>query len=78
MTAGKVHYFIAGGASGSGDGGGGNAAGAAASDGTDGPSTGLQASGGNTSMSAISAWVEAHFTSQTVGGITVYDLTSSS
>ena len=78
VTAGKVHYFIAGGVGGSGDGGGGNAAGAAANDGTGGPSTGLRASGGSTSMSAISAWVEAHFTSQTVGGITVYDLTSRS
>ncbi len=78
VTAGKVHYFIAGGASGSGDGGGGNAAGAAGNDGTGGPGTGLQASGGSTSTSAISAWVKAHFTSQTVGGITVYDLTSRS
>ena len=34
--------------------------------------------GGDSSMSAISAWVEAHFTSRTVGGITVYDLTSRS
>ncbi|MGZ4200068.1 MAG: glycosyltransferase family 39 protein, partial [Thermoleophilia bacterium] len=78
VTAGKVHYFIAGSASGSGDGGGGSAAGAAGNDGAGGPSTGPPPSGGSTSMSAISAWVEAHFTSQTVGGITVYDLTSRS
>ena len=36
--------------------------------------------GGSTSStsSAISTWVTANFTSQTVGGVTVYDLTSSS
>lgn len=31
--------------------------------------------GGSGSGSEISAWVEAHFTAQTVGGTTVYDLT---
>jgi hypothetical protein len=36
--------------------------------------------GGSSSStsSAISAWVSAHFTSQTVGGVTVYDLTQTS
>jgi 4-amino-4-deoxy-L-arabinose transferase-like glycosyltransferase len=35
--------------------------------------------GGSTSStsSAITAWVEAHYTAQTVGGVTVYDLSSS-
>ena len=31
--------------------------------------------GGGTGSAAIAAWVEAHFTKQTVGGETVYDLT---
>ncbi len=28
--------------------------------------------------SAITSWVESHFTAETVGGVTVYDLTSAS
>jgi 4-amino-4-deoxy-L-arabinose transferase-like glycosyltransferase len=48
VAAGKIHYFISGGAGG-GTGGGNN---------------------------AITSWVEAHFSSTTVGGITVYNLTS--
>ena len=31
--------------------------------------------GGNSATSAINTWVAAHFTSSTVGGSTVYDLT---
>ena len=31
--------------------------------------------GGSSDSSAIGAWVAAHFTAQTVGGVTVYDLT---
>jgi hypothetical protein len=34
--------------------------------------------GGSSTSSAISSWVSANFTSETVGGVTVYDLTSSS
>jgi hypothetical protein len=34
--------------------------------------------GGGNSDSEITAWVKAHFTSETVGGETVYDLTSAS
>jgi 4-amino-4-deoxy-L-arabinose transferase-like glycosyltransferase len=36
---------------------------------------GSQSFGGGRGSSAIAAWVEAHFTKQTVGGQTVYDLT---
>jgi 4-amino-4-deoxy-L-arabinose transferase-like glycosyltransferase len=36
---------------------------------------GSQSFGGGRGSSAITAWVEAHFTKQTVGGQTVYDLT---
>jgi hypothetical protein len=32
--------------------------------------------GAMTDASSISSWVESHFTSQTIGGVTVYDLTS--
>jgi hypothetical protein len=31
--------------------------------------------GGGTGSSSIASWVAAHFKSQTVGGVTVYDLT---
>ncbi|HXH97781.1 MAG TPA: hypothetical protein VNH40_11275, partial [Gaiellaceae bacterium] len=33
--------------------------------------------GGSSSSSAIASWVEQHFTATTVGGVTVYDLTTS-
>jgi hypothetical protein len=32
--------------------------------------------GGSTDAAQISAWVQAHFTAQTVGGMTVYNLTA--
>jgi hypothetical protein len=31
--------------------------------------------GGSTDAAQISAWVQAHFTAQSVGGMTVYNLT---
>jgi hypothetical protein len=40
--------------------------------GTGGPGGGL--GGGSSTGSAITAWVEAHYTAATVGGMTVYDL----
>ena len=39
---------------------------------------GFGGGGGTSSSSEISSWVSANFTSQTVGGVTVYDLTSAS
>lgn len=39
---------------------------------------GLRANGGSSASSEISAWVEANFDSQTVDGVTVYDLGSAS
>ncbi|MGC1752736.1 MAG: glycosyl transferase, partial [Trebonia sp.] len=36
---------------------------------------GASSFGGGTGSSAIASWVAAHFTAQTVGGATVYDLT---
>lgn len=32
--------------------------------------------GGSTDAAQISAWVQAHFTAQTVGGMTIYNLTA--
>jgi hypothetical protein len=32
--------------------------------------------GGSTDAAQISAWVQAHFTARTVGGMTVYNLTA--
>ncbi|MFN8169623.1 MAG: hypothetical protein U0S36_12655 [Candidatus Nanopelagicales bacterium] len=34
------------------------------------------ANGGSSATSEIAAWVQENFTSTTVGGVTVYDLTS--
>jgi 4-amino-4-deoxy-L-arabinose transferase-like glycosyltransferase len=62
VSEGKIHYFIAGGAGG---GAGGGPGGPAAVGGTAVSSTSSQ----------ITTWVLSHFTAQTVGGTTVYDLT---
>ena len=35
-----------------------------------------EAGGSSDDASQITSWVEAHFTAKTVGGVTVYDLTS--
>jgi hypothetical protein len=37
-----------------------------------------RSNGGSSASSEIAAWVEANFTSTTIGGVTVYDLTSGS
>jgi 4-amino-4-deoxy-L-arabinose transferase-like glycosyltransferase len=63
-----IHYFIARGGAGGGFGGGGGA-------GTFGGG-GFGGRGGSSDGSQITSWVEAHFTEQTVGGETVYNLTS--
>ena len=68
VSEGKIHYFIAGGAggfAGRGGFGGPTAAGAA----------GGSSSGDDASQ--ITSWVESHFTAQSVGGVSVYNLTSS-
>ena len=62
VAAHEVHYFVAG--AGGGFGGAGGAGGAGR--------------GGGNDASQVTAWVEAHFTAQTVGGTTVYDLTTPS
>jgi 4-amino-4-deoxy-L-arabinose transferase-like glycosyltransferase len=56
----EIHYFVGGGGPGGFGGFGGFAAG--------GPG------GGSSDASQITSWVKAHFTSQTAGGTTVYDL----
>ena len=64
VSAGKIHYFLAGGFGG-GPGGGGPGGG--------GPGGGPGGASSSTSQS-ITAWVEANFTATTIGGVTVYDL----
>jgi 4-amino-4-deoxy-L-arabinose transferase-like glycosyltransferase len=63
VREGKIHYFIAGGAFGRGGfpGGGGF------------PGSG----GGSSTSSQISSWVASNFASTSVGGVTLYDLTTS-
>ncbi|HTU39261.1 MAG TPA: glycosyl transferase, partial [Acidimicrobiales bacterium] len=62
VSEGKIHYFIAsGGGFGGGFGGGGGGFGGGSSD----------------DASQITSWVESHFTSQTVDGVTIYNLSSS-
>jgi 4-amino-4-deoxy-L-arabinose transferase-like glycosyltransferase/putative flippase GtrA len=58
---GRIHYFIGGGGFGGGGGGFGG-----------GPGT---STGGSNVSQQISSWVSSHFTSTTVGGVTLYDLT---
>ena len=50
VTAGKIHWFLAGG----------------------------RGFGGSADSSAIESWATGHFRAETVGGVTVYDLTSRS
>jgi hypothetical protein len=64
VAEGRIHYFIAGGRGGAAGGGGGPAGG---------PGGGM----GSGTASEITSWVTANFTSRTVGGVTLYDLTSS-
>ncbi len=69
VSAGKIHYFIVGTA---GPGGVGLGAGGLGGGGQSG-SGGVSAADGS---SSISTWVSETFTAQTVGGVTVYDLTA--
>jgi hypothetical protein len=66
VSEGKIHYFIS---SGGGFGGGGFGGGGFA---------GAGFAGGGTAddASQITSWVESHFTAETLGGVTVYNLTS--
>ena len=59
VSEGKIHYYIAGGGAGIGGGGGGVGG----------------SSNSSSDASQITSWVESHFTSETVGGVTVYNLT---
>jgi hypothetical protein len=69
----KIHYYVAGGGLGGGlaERGTGGVGGA---DGGFGEAGGP--GGGSTDAAQISAWVQAHFTAQTVGGMTIYNLTA--
>jgi hypothetical protein len=85
----KIHYFVSG-SFGGGGGFGGSGGAPGQSDATGRPAEGDTAvggapggfpgaggpGGGSTGGSQISSWVEAHFKSETVGGTTVYDLST--
>ena len=87
----KIHYYVAGGGlggrgfggAGGGLGGGPAERGAGGAGGVGGGFSGFGGSGGagapgggSTDAAQISAWVQAHFTARTVGGMTVYNLTA--
>jgi hypothetical protein len=72
VAAGRIHYFIGG--------GGGPGGGGAGGPGLGGPSLGGPGLGGGNGATAgtsseITSWVTSHFAAQTVGGVTIYDLT---
>lgn len=75
---GKVHYFIAGGRGGGPGGfGGGGGFGGPGAFGHRGGQGGFAGGGSADSVSsAITSWVQEHYSSTTVGGVTVYDLTA--
>jgi hypothetical protein len=76
----QVHYYVAGGGFGGRAAGGASvgpgAAGGFGGGGFGGGGGAGGAGGGTTDASQISTWVAAHFTAKTVGGMTVYDLTT--
>jgi hypothetical protein len=85
VSEGKVHYFISGGGFGGGFGGfAGRFGGALGTGGpgssTTGGATARSALGGSPTPSrdseAITSWVEAHYTSTVIGGVTLYDLSA--
>jgi hypothetical protein len=82
VSAHEIHYYVAGGAGGGGFAraggfGGFGGFGGAGGDGSGGAGAGRGGPGGTgTDAAQISAWVQAHFTARTVGGMTVYDLTA--
>ena len=72
VQEGKVHYFIAGGG---GPGGFGRAGAGGPVGFGGGGGVGPGAGSSSSDASAITSWVEQHFSATTVGGVTVYDLT---
>jgi 4-amino-4-deoxy-L-arabinose transferase-like glycosyltransferase len=70
----QIHYFIAGRGFGGAGGGFGRFGGTTGQGNSNGGGANIQGDGGDSSQ--ISSWVEQNFTSKTVGGETVYDLTS--
>jgi hypothetical protein len=77
----KIHYYVAGGGLGGrgfgGAGGGPTRGGGGGVGGGFGGFGGAGGPGGSSADAAqINAWVQAHFTAQTVGGMTVYNLTA--
>ena len=87
VSAHEIHYYVGGGGGFGGGGFGGRgfgdapdgaAGGAADVPGGPEPGAGGFGGGGSSDAAQIAAWVAAHFTPQTVGGMTVYNLTAPS
>jgi hypothetical protein len=81
VSAHRIHYYVAGGAGGGFARAGGFGGFGGAGGGVGGPGGGAGGArgapgGGATDAARISAWVAAHFTATTVGGMTVYDLST--
>ena len=87
VSAHEIHYYVGSGGGFGGGGFGGAFAGRGLGDAADGPADGAAdvpgrgaggfgGGGGGSDAAQIAAWVEAHFTPQTVGGMTVYTLTT--
>ena len=74
VARGEIHYFITGGGLGGFGGFGSFRGGAGGGGGPAGPS----GTAGSDASSEITSWVEQHFTATTIGGTTVYDLTTGS
>jgi len=77
----QIHYFVSGGGGGGfaglpGEPGASGSPGAAADAGGGAPGGFAAPGGGSSDGSQITSWVQAHFKSETVGGTTVYDLSS--
>ncbi|MGN6599390.1 MAG: glycosyl transferase, partial [Actinomycetes bacterium] len=77
VSQGKIHYFLASGQGMRGGFGGGGFGGGGFGGGGFGPGGfGPGGSDGRGTSTSIASWVESHFTATTVGGVTVYDLTT--
>jgi 4-amino-4-deoxy-L-arabinose transferase-like glycosyltransferase len=76
VAAGEIHYYVASGGGAGGFGGGGGASGRVATGFGAGRAGAGGAGGRGGASSTILSWVQTHFTKQTIGTTTVYNLTS--
>jgi 4-amino-4-deoxy-L-arabinose transferase-like glycosyltransferase len=78
VAKGDIHYYIGSTGGGNGSSGSGSSSAVPNGGGPSGALPGGRGPGGGGSSSAIATWVKAHYTAQTIGGQTVYDLTRAS